>query len=123
MVANSCRQWMKKIEWYPKKKIFIDFLGCVECSKNGDSLGECKISDSSFLPAPNLFISTYITIYLFIIIIIIILFFCLINESIVLGIGHLLGGLQVPPSGFSINRYLPQFSRLLGRVQAIGFET
>jgi hypothetical protein len=58
-VADSCRQSMKKIEWYPKKKMFIDFLGCVECSTNGDSLGECKISDSSLLPTHN-FSSTYL---------------------------------------------------------------
>ena len=33
-----------KIKWYPKsEKIDIGFLGCVECSTNGDLLGKIKI--------------------------------------------------------------------------------
>jgi hypothetical protein len=41
-------QKRKKTKWYPKEKIFTKLLGCVECSTNGDSLGENKIFAPSF---------------------------------------------------------------------------
>jgi hypothetical protein len=37
-------QTVQKTKWYPKvKKIDKTFLGCVECSTNGDLLGKSKI--------------------------------------------------------------------------------
>jgi hypothetical protein len=44
-------QTVQKIKWYPKiKKIDKGFLGCVECSTNGDLLGEIII----FVPTSSL---------------------------------------------------------------------
>jgi hypothetical protein len=50
-------------------------------------------------------------------------FFFFIIGSIVLGLGHLLGGHQVPPSDFATDKYLPQSSQPPGKVQAIDSET
>jgi hypothetical protein len=37
-------QTVQKTKWYPKKKKFNrGLLGCVECSTNGDLLGERRI--------------------------------------------------------------------------------
>jgi hypothetical protein len=47
----------------------------------------------------------------------------IINESIILGLVHSLGGHHVHLSDFAIDRYLPRFSQPLGKVQAIKFET
>jgi hypothetical protein len=62
-------------------------------------------------------LSIYIYIYIYIV------FVLFINESIVLGLDHSLGGNHVPLLDSAINMYLPRFYRPLGKVQAIGFET
>jgi hypothetical protein len=66
---------------------------------------------------------TYSHIYLFIIIIIIIFNFNFLNKNIILGFVHSLGGHQVPPSNFATDTFLPQFSHLPEKVEAIYFET
>jgi hypothetical protein len=45
------------------------------------------------------------------------------NESIVLGLGHSLGGCQAPPLDFVTDNYLPQSSRPPEKVQAINSKT
>jgi hypothetical protein len=40
---------LKNTKWYPKGKNFAKILGCVQCSTNGDSLGENKISTPSLV--------------------------------------------------------------------------
>jgi hypothetical protein len=37
------KQTVQRIKWYPKVKNEHRLLGCVECSTNGDSLGERRI--------------------------------------------------------------------------------
>jgi hypothetical protein len=50
-------------------------------------------------------------------------FFFFFIGNIVLGLGHLLGGHQVPPSDSVTDKCLPQSSQPPGKVQAIDSET